>query len=134
VALVEGGTKVNIVPDRCRLQIDVRTVPAQNSEELQARLERLVRGVAPDAKVDCFVRKPLYTDPGHELVRLLEETGGRPAGAPWFSDSAVFAEAGIPSVALGPGSVEQAHTRDEWIAVRELERGADFFRRFLEKC
>jgi len=43
----------------------------------------------------------------------------------------MFAAVGIPSVAIGPGSIEQAHTRDEWIAIDELLRGTEFFRSFL---
>ena len=63
---------------------------------------------------------------------MLVKNGSRLAGAPWFCDAAVFAEAGIPAVAAGPGSIAQAHTKDEWIAVDELERGVDFYRAFLE--
>jgi len=37
----------------------------------------------------------------------------------------------MPSIALGPGSIAQAHTADEWISVSDLENGADFFERFL---
>jgi acetylornithine deacetylase/succinyl-diaminopimelate desuccinylase-like protein len=37
----------------------------------------------------------------------------------------------MPAVALGPGSIAQAHTADEWIAVSDLEEGADFFEKFL---
>ena len=48
------------------------------------------------------------------------------AGAACF-----FAERGMPAIALGPGSIAQAHTEDEWIEVAELERGVDFFTRFL---
>jgi acetylornithine deacetylase/succinyl-diaminopimelate desuccinylase-like protein len=37
----------------------------------------------------------------------------------------------MASVALGPGSIAQAHTADEWISVADLEAGADFFEKFL---
>jgi acetylornithine deacetylase/succinyl-diaminopimelate desuccinylase-like protein len=74
----------------------------------------------------------LDTDPAHPLIQLLLRNGSRLAGAPWFCDAAVFAEAGIPAVAAGPGYIAQAHTNDEWIAVAELELGVEFYRRFLE--
>jgi acetylornithine deacetylase/succinyl-diaminopimelate desuccinylase-like protein len=38
---------------------------------------------------------------------------------------------GIPSVAAGPGSIDQAHTHDEWISEKDLESGADFYEDFL---
>jgi acetylornithine deacetylase len=39
----------------------------------------------------------------------------------------------MPAIALGPGSIEQAHTADEWIRVEDVEAGVDFFRRFLRE-
>jgi acetylornithine deacetylase/succinyl-diaminopimelate desuccinylase-like protein len=44
----------------------------------------------------------------------------------------LLSAAGTPAVALGPGSMEQAHTADEWISVADLEAGVAFFRRFLQ--
>jgi acetylornithine deacetylase/succinyl-diaminopimelate desuccinylase-like protein len=75
---------------------------------------------------------PLNTDPGHPLVQLLLRNGSELAGAPWFCDAAVFAEAGIPAVAAGPGSIAQAHTKDEWISLDDLEKGVTFYRGFIE--
>jgi acetylornithine deacetylase/succinyl-diaminopimelate desuccinylase-like protein len=73
----------------------------------------------------------MFTDPDHQLIRALEKAGGACVGAPWFCDAAIFAEAGIPAIACGPGSIDQAHTKDEFIRVSDLENGVTFFRRFL---
>jgi acetylornithine deacetylase len=54
-------------------------------------------------------------------------------GAPWFSDAAHLANAGLASVCLGPGSIDQAHTADEFIRIRDLEAGADWFSAFIDK-
>jgi acetylornithine deacetylase/succinyl-diaminopimelate desuccinylase-like protein len=59
------------------------------------------------------------------------EAGGSPAGAAWFCDAAIFSSRGVPAVAVGPGSIAQAHTEDEFIAVGDLEAGVEFFKRFL---
>ena len=72
------------------------------------------------------------TDPAHPLIQLLLRNGARLTGAPWFCDAAVFAQAGIPAVAAGPGFIAQAHTNDEWLSVAELEQGVHFYRAFLE--
>jgi acetylornithine deacetylase len=53
------------------------------------------------------------------------------AGAPWFSDAAHLASGGVPAVCLGPGSIDQAHTVDEFIEATELVRGAEFFEAFI---
>jgi acetylornithine deacetylase/succinyl-diaminopimelate desuccinylase-like protein len=61
----------------------------------------------------------------------LVEMGGRPAGAAWFCDAAIFSAQGIPAVAVGPGSIAQAHTENEFIEVAALEQGAEYFKKFL---
>jgi acetylornithine deacetylase/succinyl-diaminopimelate desuccinylase-like protein len=126
--VVRGGTKTNIVPDFCELEIDTRTIPGQDPREII----ELLRGAARDVEVSVWESMPLNTDPGHPLVQLLLRNGSELAGAPWFCDAAVFAEAGIPAVAAGPGSIAQAHTKDEWISLDDLEKGVTFYRGFIE--
>ena len=129
VGTISGGTKTNIVPDFCRADVDIRTIPSQDLQglinEIKARL--------PDIEVDAIHSLPLNTDPAHPLIQALIKAGGKPVGAPWFCDAAVFAAAGIPSVAAGPGSIAQAHTKDEWISVADLQQGVDFYRDFLRQ-
>jgi acetylornithine deacetylase/succinyl-diaminopimelate desuccinylase family protein len=127
VGMIEGGMKTNIVPDLCRMQVDLRTVPGQDVGAIERRLVE----VCPDAEFDIWSSDPMFTDPSHTLVEKLTSVGGKLATAPWFCDAALFGKAGIPAVAVGPGSIKQAHTQDEWIAKRELEKGAEYFKRFL---
>jgi acetylornithine deacetylase/succinyl-diaminopimelate desuccinylase-like protein len=61
----------------------------------------------------------------------LGECGAKPVAAPWLCDACYFSERGMAAVALGPGTILQAHTKDEHIAVADLEDGVDFFKRFL---
>jgi acetylornithine deacetylase/succinyl-diaminopimelate desuccinylase-like protein len=127
IGTIVGGSKVNIVPDRCRVMIDMRTVPGQDVQPLVGAL------TARFPFLECAVRNSaaMYTDPAHPLIGKLAACGAPPVGAPWFCDGAIFAEAGSPAVALGPGSIAQAHTADEWISVADLEAGAAFFEKFL---
>lgn len=48
-------------------------------------------------------------------------------GAPWFSDAAHLNNAGLPAVCIGPGSIDQAHTANEFIKIEDLEKGAQWF-------
>lgn len=125
---IRGGAKTNIVPESCELEVDARTVPGQDPGEIVEALKQ----ASPGLEFGVWHSPPLNTDPGHPLVQLLLKNGSRLAGAPWFCDAAVFAEAGIPAVAAGPGFIAQAHTNDEWIAVDELELGMRLYRRFIE--
>jgi len=128
VGTISGGSKINIVPDSCRAAVDFRTIPGQDL----APVESLLRARCPDLGLSMRTSNPLYTDPDHPLIRALQHCGAGIVGAPWFCDAAVFAAKGCPSIALGPGSIAQAHTCDEFIAVTDLEAGAAFFKTFLQ--
>lgn len=133
IGTIHGGTKTNVIPDRCEASVDMRFVPAHYrsaiTDELRARLQRIV----PDVEMQAVPAPPLYTDPAHPLIGLLGECGAQPVGAPWFCDACFFAERGTPAVALGPGSIRQAHVKDEFIAVEDLEKGVAFFAKFIAK-
>ena len=134
VGMIRGGSKINIVPEACSVELDLRTVPAQNREGFVAEVTALLRRGCPDLGVE-FIRghRPLYTRPDHPCIRALEAAGGRCVGAPWFCDGSVLAEAGIPSVAAGPGSIAQAHTADEWLREDDLRAGVAFYGDFLRR-
>lgn len=133
VGTIQGGSKVNIVPDRCRIEVDCRYVPGVEIEEIRDRLEALVREEVPDAEVHIQrSAQPLDTD---ESLPWVHRLGGISPGfttAPWFSDAAVLGGAGCPAVCVGPGSIAQAHTKDEFIELSRLEEGVRFFRRWIE--
>jgi succinyl-diaminopimelate desuccinylase len=126
---IQGGTKINIVPNVCEVLVDIRTIPGQ---DLSAILDILTKSCSGLEIERIKTSGPLRTNPAHPMIGLLESCGAHCTGAPWFCDAAIFAEAGTPAVALGPGSIEQAHTADEWISVADLEDGVAFFRRLLK--
>jgi acetylornithine deacetylase/succinyl-diaminopimelate desuccinylase-like protein len=130
VGTIQGGSKTNIVPDFCQMTVDLRTVPSQGLE-FERELFRRLAQADPEAEIRAVKASPLHTELGHPLLEKLQGLGSRPVGAPWFCDAAVFAQNGSPAIAMGPGSIAQAHTRDEWISVADLEAGSTFFERFL---
>jgi acetylornithine deacetylase/succinyl-diaminopimelate desuccinylase-like protein len=127
VGTIRGGSKVNIVPDFCEASVDIRIIPGMDPEFISDLLRQRV----PNIEIDLKRSEPLYTDPTHPVIARLQSLGSELVGAPWFCDAAVFASHGCPSVAIGPGSIAQAHTADEFIKVVDLEAGAEFFLRFL---
>jgi acetylornithine deacetylase len=124
-----GGTRANIVPDHASLVVDLRATPALYAagipEVLSAYLNQRELG---EVKLHLLGSSPtLLTPIDHPMVTRLQRLGSKPVTAPWFCDAGWLAQAGIPGVAIGPGSIAQAHTRDEWIRVSDLEEGARFF-------
>ncbi len=138
VGTISGGRQPNIVPDRCAIRIDRRTVPGESDPAVKREILSYIRrrGLAAtmlDTKHE-EPAPPLETDPRLPLVAQFLRSAGqkKPAGVDFFTDAGVLAAAGIPSVVFGPGDIAQAHTTDEWVAVSQLERGTRVLGRFLE--
>jgi acetylornithine deacetylase/succinyl-diaminopimelate desuccinylase-like protein len=127
---INGGSKINVVPDRCSAEIDIRILPGQESMVI-AVAEFLRDHQVPATVTPIKVSAPLYTSPENPFIKKFAELGSTLTGANWFCDAAAFALEGTPAIAIGPGSIAQAHTADEFIEIAELERGADFFTKYL---
>jgi acetylornithine deacetylase/succinyl-diaminopimelate desuccinylase-like protein len=133
VGTISGGSKINIVPDRCRAEIDCRIVPGIDTETFSRRLESDLRAAAPGVTVRLQRHSPpLETDESLPWVRRLGEQARGFAAAPWFSDASVLSGPQCPAICIGPGSIAQAHTKDEFILLRDLEEGAEFFHRWMQ--
>lgn len=127
---IRGGSKINVVPDRCYAEIDIRILPGQ--ESMAAEIADFFQKQQVPATVRPIkVSAPLYTSPDHPFIKKFVALGSRLTGASWFCDAACFALQDTPAIAIGPGSIAQAHTADEYIEIAELERGAEFFTNFL---
>ena len=132
VGTIQGGSKINIVPEVCTVDVDLRTVPAQATPDFLEMVFARLRRACPDLEIEHLrSNRPLDTAPGHPCVQALQAAGGRLVGAPWFCDGSLLAAGGIPAVAAGPGDIAQAHTADEWLAEDDLRAGVEFYQRFL---
>ena len=137
VGAIRGGTQPNIVPDACEISVDRRTIPGESDAGVMRELRSLLRarGFAVEISDDKSTAPcpPMETDPSLPLVQAFMQAARQkaPLGVRFFSDAAVFAHAGTPAVLFGPGDIAQAHTADEWISLRSLERGTDLLTRFL---
>ncbi len=133
IGTVRGGTKFNIVPDYAEAVVDFRLLPDQWKDHEAEEVFALMRSACPDLEISRISgSEALDTNPSHPLIAKLVAAGGRTSGAAWFCDAAIFSAKGIPAVAVGPGSIAQAHTENEFIHVSALERGAGYFKKFLQ--
>jgi acetylornithine deacetylase len=134
VGTITGGSQVNIVPASCTIEIDRRLIPGEDPREVFSDYEQLMAELRKqDPSLDVMLDPPdledwpLQTDISSAVVQIgcevLRSHGlnGDPAGAAFGSDASKFARAGIPSVIFGPGSIDQAHTVDEFVDLEEVE-------------
>ena len=137
VGTISGGAQPNIVPDRCKITVDRRTLPGETDAGVQREIAAFLRATKLSAKISNSKLAPAFpmeTNPKLPLVRQFLRSVGqsKPLGVHFFCDAAVLSAGGIPSVVFGPGDIAQAHTVDEWISLAELERGKDLILKFLK--
>lgn len=135
VGAIWGGTQANVVPDRCEIIIDRRTIPGERESLVVGELKKFLK-TQEAARLINYKQNPclpMETDLKLPSVReFLGQIGqAEPEGVDFFCDSAVLSAAGIPCVVFGPGDIAQAHTSDEWISVTQLERATTILEKFL---
>ena len=144
---VSGGSAPSVYPDRCEVVFERRTLPGETVEQVMreaaAVLARARRG-RPELNATlepglfrAGTEVPAASPLVEGLLAACERAGvpGRVAGMSAWVDACFLNQSGIPAVCFGPGSIAQAHTMGEWIAISQMETGAeiltDFSRRFL---
>jgi acetylornithine deacetylase len=145
--VVQGGTALNIVPDLCRFDFEFRSIAADDVEALagevmaysRERLEPQMQAIAPEAGISFEVISGfpgLDTPEAGEVVGLAKSLAGRNdhGKVAYGTEGGLFAQAGIPTVVIGPGSIEQAHKADEFIVASELAACGDFLDRLIAHC
>lgn len=128
VTQISGGDRHNVIPDRCRLVVDIRTTPSVSPEEIIALVKKTVEG---EVTIRSNRLGSVETDASHPIVQaaLAANPSGRAYGSPTLSDW-VFLK-GIPTVKAGPGDSKRSHTPDEYLEVAELEAGVEFYEKLI---
>jgi acetylornithine deacetylase len=142
--VIRGGIAVNVVPRDCVFDFEMRNLPATPHDAMTqpivdfAHRELLpqMRAVAPEAAISFEMRMDLPAfgiEPDAPVVRWamdLARTAQLGTGAVSFAtEASLFQRAGIPTVVLGPGSIDQAHRPDEYISYEQIAACEQFFGR-----
>lgn len=128
VARIEGGSAINIVPDRCVVQIGYRPLPGMAAlgpwEQLQQRLDALP--LRWEGRV-MRVTPSMLTERGTDLQRLLlpHACTSELGSAGFATDGGNLSTLGLAPLVFGPGSIDVAHKADEYLPVAELVRAVD---------
>jgi len=141
VNTIAGGKAVNVVPDKCSIGIDIRTLPKQNHQDIITDLEKIFaklksRNSQFDAEV-CGVRQvqSLETDCGCDFVKdFCSAVGINETVAVGFTtDGPHFASLGAPVVIFGPGVPELCHKPDEYIDISDVEKAVEHYTNIILK-
>jgi acetylornithine deacetylase len=130
VATIQGGNAVNIVPDRCVIELGFRPLPGMDVDALCAQIDERVRGLGPVTTEVSRITPAMLTPPGTPLEALLLPHAKDPTlgAAAFATDGGNLERLGIQTLVFGPGSIDVAHKADEYVPVDELHRAVDVVR------
>ena len=130
VTLISGGRGINIVPDECSLSIDRRVVTGEQPDEIIASLTELAQRVCPlPVKVTKLLAVGAFLQaPDTPWLKELAACAGAVAAlAPYGTNAWAYGGLARECVVLGPGSIDQAHGVEEWVAISELSKLARIY-------
>lgn len=135
---IHGGDNPNRICARCELHFDLRPLPGMVMEDLRQRILSTVRPIA-EARELALTFEPLFdgvppfeTPADAELVRLCERLTGYSAGSVAFATEAPWLQQlGLETLVLGPGSIDQAHQPDEYLALSQLEPTVNLLKKLI---
>ena len=144
--VVHGGTQLNIVPKSCQFEFEFRHLPQDNPVALLKEIQDFAAALLPEMHAVSqrtgfhWVRLShipgLDTREDSEVVQLAKSlTGANSTGKVSFgTEAGLFEAGGMPAVVCGPGSIEQAHKPDEFIALEQVAQCERFVLRLFERC
>ncbi|MCK4399525.1 ArgE/DapE family deacylase [Candidatus Bathyarchaeota archaeon] len=139
--MMNGGFKSNIIPDQARLTLNFRLIPEHKDPEVSRKwFEDIIASLSskdPEFKAELTrhgASEPLNVPLDSRIVATLRDIlGTRIVGAPYYTEAVNYTKAGIPTVICGPGSIDQAHTPDEYVSLEQLELGLSTFKEAVKR-
>ena len=148
INVIRGGRQVNIIPDFCEVEFDRRLMPGESAVSVLTEIERALKPLLLEmARRDegtvsmesSFALEPLnpsgcgefHTRVSTSLESLALDSES--IGAPWATNASHYSKL-IPAVVLGPGDIAQAHTKDEWISLSELDLAGRLYLDLMLHC
>jgi acetylornithine deacetylase len=139
IGRIEGGIKGNVIAPGCEIRFGFRPLPSQSIDALHAQFRGLAESSALDYYGETFRGPSLPAGDTHEAEvrrlagRDLADELGLPIGnaVDFWTEASLFSAAGMTAIVYGPGDIAQAHAADEWVALEQLERVGQSYRRLF---
>jgi succinyl-diaminopimelate desuccinylase len=136
VGTISGGTKVNIVPDACSVEIDRRLIPGESPRMAVGQIRHILSKLKLNANVKILrARYPMQLDKDMEIIKLLRDVAkARLLGDAGYTESELFyRDANVPCISFGPGLESQAHVADEYIPIKSLQRATKIYKEIIRR-
>lgn len=144
IGRVEGGIKANIIAPEAEVRFGFRPLPSQDIDVLHAGFRAMAGegALSGDVEYEETFRGPSLpagdADAAEDrrlAARDLADELDLPIGnaVDFWTEASLFSQAGLDAIVFGPGSIAQAHTADEWVALDQLATAASHYQRLLEQ-
>jgi succinyl-diaminopimelate desuccinylase len=139
VGVISGGTFVNIVPDKCTIDIDRRLLPGEAWESVNAEFAPILKKLQDKYGIEVVMEAPfvideaMATDGDAVVVKLAQNAckeiigSSEVVGVSYGCDATKFHRAGIPAVVLGPGNILHAHAAVEYVPLEDVLRASEIY-------
>lgn len=135
---IHGGDNPNRICGQCELHFDLRALPGMNNDELYAAIEQRLKPLAQQLNVNISLRaliknvQPFEQAPDSQLVKIAEQLTGHQAEPVAFATEAPFMQQlGMDTIVMGPGSIDQAHQPNEYMALDQVRPAVDLFTQLI---
>ncbi len=135
VTTIRGGSGMNVVPAECVIGLDRRVIPGEDPDKVLGGFDRLLdhlEGGRVQRREPFLVTAPLDTPTDSPVTLALGRArqavlgdSAEPIGVTYGTDASCFDPAGISCVVFGPGSIDQAHSDEEWVGIEETALAAE---------
>ncbi|WP_164821676.1 M20 family metallopeptidase [Paenibacillus koleovorans] len=144
VGTISGGEEINIIPEACEIKVDRRIIPGETPQQVlmdfESSLRNDVERYGVKLTIDPLLYDPaLHTHHDAEVVKCAQKAAralglkSELCGVPYGSNASKLQQyKGIPTIVYGPGSIAQAHSREEWVPVDGVIQAAEFYLRLAQ--
>ena len=141
---INGGSAVNIIPSVCEIEIDRRILPGEDPLDVRKSIQAVLDRISlADSSIEIETSEPFIDFPldplsnvefAAQISKSLDSLGfaDELLGVAYGTDASTYSIAGLPAVVIGPGSIDQAHTKDEWIELQELDKAVVIYEQFMK--
>ena len=141
---ITGGSAVNIIPSVCEIEIDRRILPGEDPLDVRKSIQAVLDRISlADSSIEIETSEPFIDFPldplsnvefAAQISKSLDSLGfaDELLGVAYGTDASTYSIAGLPAVVIGPGSIDQAHTKDEWIELQELDKAVVIYEQFMK--
>jgi len=147
VGKISGGTAVNIIPEYCEFEYEIRNIPGQDPRDIAKKIEQFAQqtllpsmqavAAQSDVKWQVLSQFPGLDTPEsmplNAWMKTVLNNGSELGAVSYGTEAGLFSDIGIPTIVCGPGSIEQAHRPDEFVELSQMEACIDFMLSMLEQ-